>query len=334
MRRCAPWSSTPPGRPLRLAADLDDPEPGAGRGARRRPRLRRLPHRPAHRRRRARGPRGGRSSPATRSSARSSRPATARLEPGAASASRGSGGRAASAGTAAAAARTCASAARFTGLDIDGGYAERAVADARFCFAAARRLRRPRGRAAAVRGADRPPRAADGRRRRAPRPLRLRRLGAHRLPGRAAIRAGACSPSPARDDAASQAFALSLGCEWAGDARARRRRSSTPRSSSPPSARSCRPRCGRSTRGGVVVCAGIHMSDIPSFPYADLWRERSIRSVANLTRARRARAARPRPARAGAHARHDVSARRGPTTRSTTCAPGALEGAAVLVTGE
>jgi alcohol dehydrogenase, propanol-preferring len=37
-------------------------------------------------------------------------------------------------------------------------------------------------------------------------------------------------------------------------------------------------------RGGVVVCAGIHMSDIPSFPYADLWEERQIRSVANLTR--------------------------------------------------
>jgi alcohol dehydrogenase, propanol-preferring len=37
-------------------------------------------------------------------------------------------------------------------------------------------------------------------------------------------------------------------------------------------------------KGGTVVCAGIHMSDIPSFPYADLWRERSIRSVANLTR--------------------------------------------------
>ena len=37
--------------------------------------------------------------------------------------------------------------------------------------------------------------------------------------------------------------------------------------------------------GGVVVCAGIHMSDIPSFPYADLWEERSILSVANLTRA-------------------------------------------------
>jgi propanol-preferring alcohol dehydrogenase len=36
--------------------------------------------------------------------------------------------------------------------------------------------------------------------------------------------------------------------------------------------------------GGTVVCAGIHMSDIPSFPYADLWQERTIRSVANLTR--------------------------------------------------
>jgi propanol-preferring alcohol dehydrogenase len=36
--------------------------------------------------------------------------------------------------------------------------------------------------------------------------------------------------------------------------------------------------------GGSVVCAGIHMSDIPSFPYEDLWKERQIRSVANLTR--------------------------------------------------
>lgn len=42
-------------------------------------------------------------------------------------------------------------------------------------------------------------------------------------------------------------------------------------------------RCVR--KGGSVVCAGIHMSDIPSFPYRDLWEERQIRSVANLTRA-------------------------------------------------
>jgi len=39
-----------------------------------------------------------------------------------------------------------------------------------------------------------------------------------------------------------------------------------------------------SAKGGVVVCAGIHMSDIPSFPYRLLWEERIIRSVANLTR--------------------------------------------------
>ena len=38
-------------------------------------------------------------------------------------------------------------------------------------------------------------------------------------------------------------------------------------------------------KGGRVICAGIHMSDIPGFPYTDLWEERSIRSVANLTRA-------------------------------------------------
>src|SRR2546425_7650213 len=37
-------------------------------------------------------------------------------------------------------------------------------------------------------------------------------------------------------------------------------------------------------KGGIVVCGGIHMSDIPSFPYADLWEERVITSVANLTR--------------------------------------------------
>ncbi|HEY6330138.1 MAG TPA: alcohol dehydrogenase, partial [Blastocatellia bacterium] len=37
-------------------------------------------------------------------------------------------------------------------------------------------------------------------------------------------------------------------------------------------------------KGGIVVCAGIHMSDIPGFPYSDLWEERIIRSVANLTR--------------------------------------------------
>ena len=56
------------------------------------------------------------------------------------------------------------------------------------------------------------------------------------------------------------------------------------RSSSRRSARWCRRRCAHVDRGGIVVCAGIHMSDIPSFPYEWLWGERTIRSVANLTR--------------------------------------------------
>jgi propanol-preferring alcohol dehydrogenase len=75
-----------------------------------------------------------------------------------------------------------------------------------------------------------------------------------------------------------------LGCEWAGDS-----------NTDPPEKLDSAivfapvgelvPRALRAVeRGGTVVCAGIHMSDIPSFPYELLWGERSIRSVANLTR--------------------------------------------------
>jgi propanol-preferring alcohol dehydrogenase len=85
-------------------------------------------------------------------------------------------------------------------------------------------------------------------------------------------------------DLRGQEFALSLGCAWAGG------------SGEPPpepldaaivfaSAGGLVPAALRVLdRGGVVVCAGIHMTDIPAFAYADLWQERSIRSVANLTR--------------------------------------------------
>ena len=58
----------------------------------------------------------------------------------------------------------------------------------------------------------------------------------------------------------------------------------TRRSSSRRTARSCRSRCGPSRPGGTVVCGGIHMSEIPAFDYDLLWRERVVRSVANLTR--------------------------------------------------
>jgi propanol-preferring alcohol dehydrogenase len=85
-------------------------------------------------------------------------------------------------------------------------------------------------------------------------------------------------------DEAAQAFARELGAEWAGAG-----------GDAPPEpldaalifapAGELVPEALRATaRGGTVVCAGIHMSDIPSFPYAYLWDERTIRSVANLTR--------------------------------------------------
>jgi propanol-preferring alcohol dehydrogenase len=85
-------------------------------------------------------------------------------------------------------------------------------------------------------------------------------------------------------DCAAQEFALRLGAAWAGD------------SSQPPPVPldaaiifapvgELVPKALRDVvKGGIVVCAGIHMSDIPSFPYSILWGERSIKSVANLTR--------------------------------------------------
>jgi propanol-preferring alcohol dehydrogenase len=85
-------------------------------------------------------------------------------------------------------------------------------------------------------------------------------------------------------DAAAQAHARTLGAEWAGGSG---ERPPEPLDAAilfapvgalvPEALRAVRP-------GGVVVCAGIHMSDIPRFPYADLWQERVVRSVANLTR--------------------------------------------------
>lgn len=86
-------------------------------------------------------------------------------------------------------------------------------------------------------------------------------------------------------DAGTQAFARDLGAVWAGGS-----------DEIPPAALEAAlifaptgalvPQALRTLRkGGTVVCAGIHMSDIPGFPYADLWQERMIRSVANLTRA-------------------------------------------------
>ena len=106
--------------------------------------------------------------------------------------------------------------ARFTGYDLDGGYAELAVADERFCFAIPAGY--PDEQAAPLLCAGligyRALRLVG--RRRADRLLRLRRRRPHPLPGRRAPRAGASSPSPARATTETQAFARELGAEWAG----------------------------------------------------------------------------------------------------------------------
>ena len=173
--------------------------------------------------------------------------------------------------------------ARFTGYHLDGGYAEFAVADARYTF------KIPDGYA----DADAAPllcagligyrayRMADAGKR-----VGLYGFGAaaHLIAQLAAYQGKDVFAFTSRGDDAAQAFARSLGCAWAG--------ASTESPPSPMDAAIVFAPVGalvpaalsHLVPGGVVVCAGIHMSDIPSFPYALLWRERVVRSVANLTR--------------------------------------------------
>jgi propanol-preferring alcohol dehydrogenase len=174
-------------------------------------------------------------------------------------------------------------AAQFTGFHRDGGYAEYVVADKRFCHA--------------------PPESYDDEAA-APllcagligfRALRLagdaERLGLYGFGSSAHIIAQVARHQGQRvfaftrpGDAAGQEHARALGAEWAGG------------SDSPPPEEldaaiifapvgALVPVALRAVaKGGTVVCAGIHMSDIPSFPYELLWGERTLRSVANLTR--------------------------------------------------
>jgi propanol-preferring alcohol dehydrogenase len=173
--------------------------------------------------------------------------------------------------------------ARFTGYTLDGGYAEYVVADARYCFPVAGE---PDDAAAA-------PLLCAGLI--GYRSLRMageaRRLGLYGF-GAAAHIVAQVARHQGREvyafvrpgDEAGKAFARRLGAAWAGDADAP---PPVPLEAAiifapvgalvPAALRAVEP-------GGAVVCAGIHMSDIPSFPYEWLWRERQIVSVANLTR--------------------------------------------------
>jgi propanol-preferring alcohol dehydrogenase len=86
------------------------------------------------------------------------------------------------------------------------------------------------------------------------------------------------------EDEDSQAFARELGAEWAGDAMGPGPEELDAAIIFAPVGPLVPAALRATAKGGVVVCAGIHMSDIPSFPYELLWGERVLRSVANLTR--------------------------------------------------
>jgi propanol-preferring alcohol dehydrogenase len=173
--------------------------------------------------------------------------------------------------------------ARFTGYTIDGGYAEYAVADARYTF------KLPDGCSdaeaapllcAGLIGYRAYKMAGGGRR------LGLYGFGAaaHLVAQVAAHQNRDVFAFTSEGDADAQELALSVGCVWAG--------ASTQPPPDPLDAAiifapvgALVPRALSNVEpGGTVVCAGIHMTDIPSFSYELLWKERTVRSVANLTR--------------------------------------------------
>jgi alcohol dehydrogenase, propanol-preferring len=174
--------------------------------------------------------------------------------------------------------------ARFTGYQIDGGYAEYALADHRFCFPIPDRYANVEAAPLLCAGLI------------GYRSLRMagdaQRIGIYGFGAAAHIVTQVARHQGRRvfaftrpGDTEAQQFARALGAEWAGSS-----------GELPPHALdaallfapvgSLVPEALRALeKGGVVVCAGIHMSDIPSFPYWLLWGERVVRSVANLTRA-------------------------------------------------
>jgi propanol-preferring alcohol dehydrogenase len=174
--------------------------------------------------------------------------------------------------------------ARFTGLDRDGGYATRMVADGRFAFALPDSFDDLAAAPLLCAGLI------------GHRALRMTgdasRLGLYGFGASAHIICQVALHQGRRvfaftraDDTASQAFARELGCEWAGDALQPGPEPLDAAIIFAPAGELVPAALRATDRGGVVVCAGIHMSDIPAFPYADLWQERVVRSVANLTRA-------------------------------------------------
>jgi len=173
--------------------------------------------------------------------------------------------------------------ASFTGYQIDGGYAEHTVADARFCFPIPDNY--PHLQAAPLLCAGlighRSLRFAGDAER-----LGLYGFGASaHIVAQVAVHEGRrvfAFTSP--NDEEAQEFARDLGAEWVGSSREKPPEELDAAIIFAPVGALVPAALGAVARGGTVVCAGIHMSDIPSFPYDLLWGERSVRSVANLTR--------------------------------------------------
>jgi propanol-preferring alcohol dehydrogenase len=173
--------------------------------------------------------------------------------------------------------------ARFTGYQIDGGYAEYTVADERYCFAippvfsdieAAPLL------CAGLIGYRALRLAGD-----APR-LGLYGFGAaaHIAVQIARFRGQEVFAFTKPKDAAGQAFALELGASWAGGSDMQPPEPLDAALIFAPVGALVPAALAATSKGATVVCAGIHMSDVPAFPYRILWGERVLRSVANLTR--------------------------------------------------
>jgi propanol-preferring alcohol dehydrogenase len=174
--------------------------------------------------------------------------------------------------------------ARFTGYDVDGGYADLAVADERYCFPVPESY--PDAQAAPLLCAGligfRSLRLAGDAER-----IGLYGFGASaHIICQVAVAQGRRVYAGTREgDDETQEFARSLGAVWAGDALAGPPDELDAVIVFAPVGALVPAALGHVRKGGSVVCAGIHMSDIPAFPYEKLWGERVIRSVANLTRA-------------------------------------------------
>jgi propanol-preferring alcohol dehydrogenase len=171
--------------------------------------------------------------------------------------------------------------ARFTGYDIDGGYAEWTVANERYCFPIPEGFEDLQAApllCAGLIGYRSLRLAGDAER------LGLYGFGASaHIVAQVALHEGRRVFAVTREgDSEAQAFARELGAEWAGSGPPPEELDAAiifaPVGELVPAA------LAAVAKGGSVVCAGIYMSDIPSFPYELLWGERVLRSVANLTR--------------------------------------------------